>query len=48
MEVRLKDRLQDQLHGRLHHAILDRRDAQGSRPAFWLRDISTTRTGANW
>jgi hypothetical protein len=43
-EVRLKDRFQDQLHGRLHHAILNR-DAWGagfglgSRPPDWRKLI---------
>jgi len=36
VEVRLKDWLQDQLHGRLHHAIFYRRDAQGPGSAFRL------------
>ena len=39
MEVRLKDWLQDQLHGRLHYAIFNRCDAQGARPAFRLGNL---------
>ena len=45
MKVRFKERFQDQLQGRLHHAILHRCDAQGSGPAFRLGNLDHSDRG---
>ena len=39
MEVGLEDRLQHQLHRRLHHAILNDRNPERARTTLGLRDI---------
>jgi len=42
VKICFKDGLKDDLHGRLHHAILNRGNPQHASASLWFRDLHST------